>query len=87
MVCDTDVQLKYSVSKIKETYEEYKSLVHLQTQFIEKHSEIGENVFEVMYSDGTIIKVDYNNTVIKRKVSISTLFKFCILKRLVELTA
>ena len=60
LVCDTDEQLKFSVSKIKEAYEEYKSLVHLQTQFIEKHSEIGENVFEVTYSDGTIIKVDYN---------------------------
>ncbi len=60
MVCDTDEQLKYGVSKIKEAYEEYKSLMHLQTQFIEKHREVAENVFEVTYSDGTIIKVDYN---------------------------
>lgn len=61
LVCDTDEQLKYSVLKIKEAYEEYKLLVHLQTQFIEKHSEIDENVFEVTYSNKTKIKVDYNN--------------------------
>lgn len=61
LVCDTNEQLKYSVSKIKEAYEEYKSLAHLQTQFIEKHSEIDENVFEVTYSNKTKIKVDYNN--------------------------
>ena len=48
------------MSKIKEAYDEYKSLAHLQTQFIERHRELSDNVFEVTYSDGTIIKVDYD---------------------------
>ena len=61
LICDTDEQLKYSVSKIKEAYEEYKTLAHLQTEFIEKHREISENVFEITYSDGTIVRVDYNS--------------------------
>jgi hypothetical protein len=61
LVCDTDEQLKYSVSKIKEAYEEYKQLMCLQTEFIENHREISENVFEVTYSNKTKIKVDYNN--------------------------
>ena len=61
LICDTDEQLKYSVSKIKDAYEEYKTLMHLQTEFIENHKEISENVFEVTYSNKTTIKVDYNS--------------------------
>lgn len=59
LICDTDEQLKYSVSKIKEAYDEYKSLMRLQTEFMESHKEVAENVFEVKYSNGTTIKVDY----------------------------
>ncbi len=61
LIIDTDEQLKFSVSKIKEAYEEYKTLRHLQTEFIVNHREIGENVFEVTYSDKTTVRVDYNN--------------------------
>ncbi len=61
LICDTDEQLKYSVSKIKESYDEYKLLMHLQTEFIEGHSEIEKNVFEVLYSNGTTLRIDYNN--------------------------
>lgn len=60
LICDTDEQLRYSVSKIKEGYEEYKTLMHLQTEFMQSHREVAENVFEVKYSDGTSITVDYN---------------------------
>lgn len=61
LIIDTDEQLKYSVSKIKEAYQEYKQFVHLQTEFIENHREISENVFEITYSDKTTVRVDYNN--------------------------
>ena len=60
MLCDTDEQLKFNVSKIKEAYDEYKSLMHLQTEFIESHKEVEENVFEVRYSNGEVLKIDYN---------------------------
>ena len=60
MMCDTDEQLRYSVSKIKEAYDEYKALMHLQTEFMESHREVAENVFEIKYSDGTVVNVDYN---------------------------
>lgn len=58
--CDTDEQLKESVSKIKKGYDEYKKLSRYDTLFIEKHEEIEENVFRVTYSDGSAITFDYN---------------------------
>lgn len=59
--CDTDEQLRESVSKIKEGYEEYKKLYKYRTLFIEEHKEISENVFRVTYSDGSVLKFDYND--------------------------
>ncbi len=68
LMIDTDEQLAYSASKIKEAYEEYKTLVHLQTEFIQAHKEIRKDVFAVTYSDATVITVDYNkNTVTIQK--------------------
>ncbi len=61
LVCDTDEQLVYSVSKIKEACDEYLKLMHLQYEFIISHRETSENVFKTEYSDGTVITVDYNS--------------------------
>lgn len=60
LVCDTDEQLEKAVYAIKTAYDEYKDLCRLQTEFIVKHAEVSNGVFEVSYSDGTIIRVDYN---------------------------
>lgn len=60
LVIDTDEQLRYSVAKIKEAYDEYKEVMHLQTEYITKHEEVEDNIFCVTYSDGTKITVDYN---------------------------
>lgn len=59
-ICSTDEQLKDSVAKIKKGYLEYQKLSELQTVYMEKHSEIAENVFEVTYSNNVVIQVDYN---------------------------
>ena len=58
-VCGTDTELQESVEKIKVGYRAYEALVSLQTQFMEKHEKVAENVYEVTYSDGTIVRVDY----------------------------
>ncbi len=60
LIIDTDEQLRFSVSKIKEAYEEYKTIKHLQTEFILEHKEVEKNIFAVTYSDGTKVIVDYN---------------------------
>ena len=56
----TDEQLKDSVARIKKGYEEYRKLAKLHTAYMEKHEEVAEGVFEITYSDGSVIRVDYN---------------------------
>ena len=58
--CGNDEDLKFSASKIKKAYEKYKELMYLQTEFIEKHEEVKDGVFDITYSDGSVITVDYN---------------------------
>lgn len=60
LACKTEDELKYSVSKIKEMAEEYEKLSYLQYEFMLRHEEVRPGVFEVEYSDGTVITVDYN---------------------------
>lgn len=59
-VCDTREQLKESVAKIKKGYEEYQELAALQAAYMEKHEEVADGVYEVSYSNGTTVRVDYN---------------------------
>lgn len=59
-VCDDDEQLKATVGKIKQGYDEYRKLAYLQKVFMERHEEVEPNVFEVTYSNGTVLRIDYN---------------------------
>ncbi len=59
-VCDTDSQLRETVSKIRDGAALYGRLSAVHTAFMENHEEVAENVYEVTYSDGTVIRVDYN---------------------------
>ena len=58
--CRTDEELKESVSKIKSGYDEYQKLQPLYTAFMEKHEEVVKNVFKITYSNGMVLKIDYN---------------------------
>lgn len=58
--CNTDEQLVESVKKIRVSYDEYSELKDLHTAFMEKHEEVTENVVEITYSNGVVIRVDYN---------------------------
>lgn len=62
-VCDTDEQLRSSVEKIKKGYEAYAEAAELHMEFMDKHEEISENVFETTYSNGKVVRVDYNRNV------------------------
>lgn len=52
-------EIKYSVSKIKEAYDLYKQVRHLQTEFMESHEHIAPGRYAITYTDGTAITVDY----------------------------
>lgn len=52
LICDTDEQLRQSVTKIKEAYDEFKSMRHLQLEFMEKYL-VNDEGAVTEYSDGT----------------------------------
>ena len=55
LILNTDEQLKYAVSKIKEGYDEYKKTSFMQLEYMVSHKKT-ENGFEIEYSDGTVVK-------------------------------
>ncbi len=61
LTCNTDAETERSVNAIRDMYEEYSSLSHLQYEFMESHEKISDGIYKITYSDGTIITVDYNN--------------------------
>jgi len=60
-ICDTDEHLRESVTKIKKGVELYEELSSVRTAVMEDHREISDNVYQIKYSEGTVITVDYNN--------------------------
>lgn len=59
-LCSDEKSLKYGVSKIKQAYDEYKEMAYLQEEFITNHQELKPQLFEITYSDGSVVTVDYN---------------------------
>ena len=51
-----------NVNAAKQLDKILKETAHLQYEFMEEHTKVADGVFEVEYSDGTIITVDYNNS-------------------------
>ena len=57
--CATDEELKRAVAKIKQGYDVYQRLKHLQLEFIESHEELAPGVFRTGYSNGESVVVNY----------------------------
>lgn len=57
--CDTTEEMKASIAKIKEGYELYQKYSVLHTAFMDKHEEIADNVYQITYSNGEKIIIDY----------------------------
>lgn len=58
---ESDEALERGVLAIRRAYDDYQSLKHLQTQFMEKHEEIAPNVFCVTYSGGEQMFFNYSD--------------------------
>ena len=65
LVISTDEELKFTAQKIAESYNDYRVFSHLQTEFIVKHRELSDGVFETTYSNGEKIITDYNSGEVK----------------------
>ena len=59
--CSTDEEIAFSTNMAKETVDAYNEISYLQYEFMEEHKETSPNVFEITYSDGSVVTVDYNN--------------------------
>jgi hypothetical protein len=60
LTCATDDELKASVAKIKEGYDIYQKLKHLQLEYIDSHEELAPGVFRTGYSNGESVIVNYS---------------------------
>ena len=60
LTCETEEKLEETARIIGNMYREYAALRYLQYEFMEKHEMVADNVFETTYSDGTVIRTDYN---------------------------
>lgn len=69
--CGDEEALKGAIAGIQKAYEEYKDRRYLQYEFIIKHREKLPGVFEVTYSDGAVVTVDYQNNIVSFSNKIS----------------
>lgn len=59
--CGTDEELRWSVGKIKEGYDLYRRIRHLQYMRMERHEKLSDGVFRTDWSDGTFVIVNYTD--------------------------
>lgn len=61
LTCADAAALKASVAKIKEGYDEFNALSHLQTEFMERHEALDSEVYRTVFSNGSEIVCNYRN--------------------------
>lgn len=59
LTCATARELKASVAKIKEGYDAFSALSHLQAEFMERHEAVDKDVYRTAYSNGAEIIANY----------------------------
>jgi hypothetical protein len=57
--CATDEELRASVAKVKQGYDEFNTLSRLQLEFMEQHEMLAPGVFRTGFSSGTEIVCNY----------------------------
>ena len=57
-LADADEHLAKTVSRIKYAYDEYKKLGDTVYAHMDSHRKIAEGVYEICYSNGTVVTVD-----------------------------
>ncbi len=63
--CATDAELLNCVAKIKEEYDEYRKVCHLQFEFMESHEEIMKDVVKVSYANGETLIFNYSSETVR----------------------
>ena len=61
LTCATDEELRVSVAKIKEGYDVYRRIRHLQLEYMDFHEELAPGVFRTSYANGESVIVNYTD--------------------------
>ena len=70
LTCDNEADMDATVAHIAHAYAERETLSHLEMAYMEHHREIAPDVFEIAYSDGTVLTVDYGAETFKISPSV-----------------
>ncbi|MDY6069446.1 MAG: DUF5696 domain-containing protein, partial [Opitutales bacterium] len=62
LLCSNAEETKKSVAAVKQGYDLMKELGYLQYEFMQDHSQIADNVFKSVFSDGSEIITNYSKT-------------------------
>lgn len=60
MRCATEEEMTECIGAMKDACDFIEKYGYLQYEFIDSHDEIADGVFKTVYSDGTVVTVDYN---------------------------
>jgi hypothetical protein len=69
LTCATDDELRASVAKIKEGYDVYRRIRHLQLEYMDFHEELAPGVFRTGYANGESLIVNYTGRLFAHKGS------------------
>ncbi len=58
-------ELKTAVSGLKQVYDDFQQLKHLQLEFVEGHRKLGNGIHETLYGNGESVIVNYNTLPLK----------------------
>lgn len=61
LMCDTPEMLVESVASVKKVADEYDELKYLQTEYMEEHTKLADDVFMTCYSDGSRFAFNYRD--------------------------
>ncbi len=62
LTCETPEQLRESVRQVRQVYDEFQAMAHLQLEFMDQHDWLTDTVCRTAYSDGSAFICNYGET-------------------------
>ncbi len=81
LTCGDKRALRASVAKIKEGYDEFDALSHLQTEFMERHETVAKDVYRTAFSNGAEIISNFSQETFSYKGQTVQPLKFVLVEK------
>jgi len=81
LTCGNKRELRTSVAKIKEGYDEFDALCHLQTEFMERHEAVAKDVYRTAFSNGAEIISNFSQEAFSYKGQTAQPLKFILVEK------